>query len=226
MSSVVSSSLAGMDQLADIQYFIIFLTADTISLILQAVGGAQASKSAATSIPTQSATDIMVAGIIFQLIAMVIFMALGVDFVVRRTIKKPYAFQARRIAKTAATNSGEKVSENSRTWFKRNNGHLGSNVSTANTLVGSNSNGSITASKPTAVDSEASVTAFQSANGGMSEKQLQRRWWMFLLGVGISSLMVIVRGEFVSRSRSFGRARKVTERSVLDGLVTCQTIPS
>ncbi|OCF34088.1 hypothetical protein I317_05638 [Kwoniella heveanensis CBS 569] len=76
-------------------YFFTFITADLISLILQAVGGGQASSSAAEGAPTQSATNIMVAGIIFQLVAMATFMTLGADFIIRATMRRPYKFQER-----------------------------------------------------------------------------------------------------------------------------------
>ena len=39
----------------------------------------------------------MVAGIIFQLISMVMFVGLGLDFILRATQKRPYTFQAQRI---------------------------------------------------------------------------------------------------------------------------------
>jgi hypothetical protein len=81
------------------QYFIIFLTADLISIVLQAVGGAQASQSASSGSPTQTATNIMVAGIIFQLISMVIFVSLGLHFIIRATRGKAYEFRVRAIAK-------------------------------------------------------------------------------------------------------------------------------
>ena len=86
---------------ADTQYFILFISLDIVSLILQAVGGGQASASAATSIPTDSATHIMVAGIIFQLCSMAVFMGLGFDFVYRTTTRRAYAFRTRAIAKKA-----------------------------------------------------------------------------------------------------------------------------
>ncbi|KAK4686264.1 hypothetical protein P7C73_g3866, partial [Tremellales sp. Uapishka_1] len=79
-------------------YFIIFITADVISLVLQAVGGGQAASTAGTSSPTKSATDIMVAGIVFQLFSMFVFICFGIDFVIRTRLDKPYYHQQQRLA--------------------------------------------------------------------------------------------------------------------------------
>ena len=76
-------------------YLFIFLTADIISLVLQAVGGGQASAAATSGVPTTSATNIMVSGIIFQLISMVVFVSLGFDFIRRVTRDQPYASRQR-----------------------------------------------------------------------------------------------------------------------------------
>ncbi|RXK39793.1 hypothetical protein M231_02986 [Tremella mesenterica] len=83
-------------------YLAIFLVADTISLVIQAVGGGKASAAAAKGIPTASATDTMVAGIIIQMIAMAVFVGLAFDFIWRASLKKPYAFQERRLEKIIA----------------------------------------------------------------------------------------------------------------------------
>ena len=87
-------------------YFAVFITADVISLILQAVGGGQASASAASGIPTTTATNIMVAGIIFQIISMGIFILCGADFLIRFRYNRPYAFQAARMSRKGGV--GEK----------------------------------------------------------------------------------------------------------------------
>ncbi|KAK8861618.1 hypothetical protein IAR55_002441 [Kwoniella newhampshirensis] len=62
-------------------YLAIFVTCDIISLILQAVGGGWAA-SASDPIP-KTPTNIMVGGIIFQLVSMVLFTALAFDFILR-----------------------------------------------------------------------------------------------------------------------------------------------
>ncbi|KAI1401748.1 RTA1-domain-containing protein [Hypoxylon fuscum] len=66
-------------------YTIVFLSCDLISLVLQAAGGAMASM-ATDNGDTKLGTNIMVAGVIFQLVAMAIFTLLALDFV-RRTAK-------------------------------------------------------------------------------------------------------------------------------------------
>ena len=78
-------------------YFTLFIIADLISLVLQAVGGGQAASSAGDSAPTDTATDIMVAGIIFQLVSMGIFVILGFDFIVRANSNRAYGFRIRQI---------------------------------------------------------------------------------------------------------------------------------
>ncbi|KAI6084893.1 RTA1-domain-containing protein [Hypoxylon rubiginosum] len=67
-------------------YTIIFLTCDVISLVIQAAGGAMASSAASSQTDTQLGTNIMVAGVIFQLVAMTAFALLSIDFV-RRSAK-------------------------------------------------------------------------------------------------------------------------------------------
>ncbi|KAI0380253.1 RTA1-domain-containing protein [Hypomontagnella monticulosa] len=61
-------------------YSIIFLTCDLISLIVQAAGGAMASMASGGDGDTAPGTNIMVGGVIFQLVAMVIFTLLALDF--------------------------------------------------------------------------------------------------------------------------------------------------
>ncbi|KAI0179022.1 RTA1-domain-containing protein [Hypoxylon sp. FL1284] len=66
-------------------YTIIFVTCDVISLIIQAVGGAMASMASGDHKDTKPGTNIMVGGVIFQLVAMTIFALLSMDFVRRST---------------------------------------------------------------------------------------------------------------------------------------------
>lgn len=73
----------------------VFVTCDIISLILQAVGGGWA---ASSTFPVPKApTNIMVAGIIFQLVSMVIFSFLACDFMYRAWRKKPYQRKLRQL---------------------------------------------------------------------------------------------------------------------------------
>jgi hypothetical protein len=77
-SSVLSPSL----------YLWIFVTCDVISLVVQAIGGGMAS--AATNDPngdTAPGTHIMVAGIVFQMASITVFVVLAADFV-RRAVRR------------------------------------------------------------------------------------------------------------------------------------------
>ena len=146
----------------------VFLLADLVSLILQAIGGGQAASSAANGSPTTSATHIMVAGIIFQLISMGFFVGLGIDFVVRTTLKKPYAFRERQIVADAQKKAN-----------KRAKAHR---TDSDQTLEANNS-----------------VTATKSEGGEtVAAKQNQNRYWLLLAGAMISSVMIVIRGEFAS----------------------------
>lgn len=71
-------------------YIIIFVAADIISLILQAVGGGGAAVAAQDYKDTTESTHIMLAGILFQLATTTIFVILAVDFIVRVMFHKPY----------------------------------------------------------------------------------------------------------------------------------------
>nr|XP_019050050.1 hypothetical protein I302_00471 [Kwoniella bestiolae CBS 10118]OCF28980.1 hypothetical protein I302_00471 [Kwoniella bestiolae CBS 10118] len=132
-------------------YFATFITADIISLVLQAIGGGKASSSAAEGAPTQSATNIMVAGIIFQLVSMGVFIGLGIDFLLRATAEKPYAFRVRQIER----NNAKKAQK-------------------------------------------AMATGERKDSNEEYEHQHIRAWWILLIGVGISSLMILIRGIYRS----------------------------
>jgi len=151
-------------------YFTCFLIADVISLILQAVGGGQAASSAATGEPTVTATNIMVAGIIFQLISMVVFVALGFDFVLRASTRRSYVFRQRQIA-AATLKSKSKASEKS--------GDL-----------------SQTPSDETSSDEIRPET--QTVGEDVEGRQNLTRWWTMLSGAMISSIMILIRGVYRS----------------------------
>ncbi|KAG4278294.1 hypothetical protein FPRO04_13925 [Fusarium proliferatum] len=69
-------------------YAIVFLTCDIIALIVQAVGGAMASTEAdKIHGDTKPGTNIMVAGIVFQMAAMIVFSVLVLDFMRRVFVK-------------------------------------------------------------------------------------------------------------------------------------------
>ncbi|KAL4906049.1 hypothetical protein BDW74DRAFT_137621 [Aspergillus multicolor] len=69
-------------------YLIIFVTCDVISLVVQAIGGGMASVAAAQENGnTKPGTNIMVAGIIFQMASITVFVLCAADFV-RRTLRR------------------------------------------------------------------------------------------------------------------------------------------
>lgn len=187
-------------------YFIVFLTADVISLILQAVGGGQASSSAGEGAPTQSATDIMVAGIIFQLISMAIFVILGFDFIFRANAKRAYVFRERQIAakrEKQATKEMEKV----------NNGSKGVLHRDSETTIAPVS------SDVVAPKSQESIEA-----AGQSEaRENITKWWIMLGGCLFSSIAIVVRGIFRSVELSQGWDSKLATTEnlqvFLDGMM-------
>lgn len=63
-------------------YAIVFCTCDILSLVVQAIGGAQASE-ANTNSAMELGTHVMVAGIAFQLLTMTLFVGLMCDFLLR-----------------------------------------------------------------------------------------------------------------------------------------------
>jgi hypothetical protein len=75
-------------------YLILFTTCDIISLVVQAVGGAKASVAQRQDKDTRPGTDIMVAGILFQLGTMSIFVIFLLDFL-RRTRQEQLSRESR-----------------------------------------------------------------------------------------------------------------------------------
>lgn len=67
-------------------YVIIFSTADVVSLVIQAIGGGSASVASNRGTNTKPGTNTMVAGILFQLATMVVFVGFMLDFL-RRAFK-------------------------------------------------------------------------------------------------------------------------------------------
>jgi hypothetical protein len=91
------------------QFVAIFLTADIVSLVLQAIGGGWAA-SAEAPVP-DAASNLMLAGIAFQLAVMIIFVAIGIDFCLRIATRRPYGT---RVNKLAAGNNIEMGATDSR----------------------------------------------------------------------------------------------------------------
>ncbi|KAI0692283.1 RTA1 like protein-domain-containing protein [Cytidiella melzeri] len=74
-------------------YSRIFLTCDIIALVIQAAGGGIASS--ADSVSTQNVgSNVMLAGIVFQLVSLVFFSALMAEFFLRFWISRPLRFAA------------------------------------------------------------------------------------------------------------------------------------
>ncbi|WVW79821.1 hypothetical protein I302_101791 [Kwoniella bestiolae CBS 10118] len=167
-------------------YFATFITADIISLVLQAIGGGKASSSAAEGAPTQSATNIMVAGIIFQLVSMGVFIGLGIDFLLRATAEKPYAFRVRQIERNNAKKAQKAMATGER---KDSNGTLVPTSSDDTRVTGMNS---------TQEKTEGDLEAQKGHVSEEYEHQHIRAWWILLIGVGISSLMILIRGIYRS----------------------------
>ncbi|CDZ98167.1 RTA-like protein [Phaffia rhodozyma] len=75
-------------------YTVIFCSGDIISLIVQAIGGASAAIAVQdTSLPRkdpEKGAKIMVGGIIFQMFVMVLFTALGAEFLFRWATNRPF----------------------------------------------------------------------------------------------------------------------------------------
>ncbi|KAB5588697.1 RTA1-like protein [Ceratobasidium theobromae] len=69
-------------------YSIVFITADVTALVIQAVGGAMASI-ADTLESANRGGNIMLAGIIIQLVAVVLYTILAIEFIVRYTLNRP-----------------------------------------------------------------------------------------------------------------------------------------
>ncbi|KIJ45153.1 hypothetical protein M422DRAFT_46958 [Sphaerobolus stellatus SS14] len=70
-------------------YSIIFLCADIVALIIQAVGGAQASDAASNGQDPNPGGHIMLGGIFFQMAALVFYMILAAEFLTRYNLDKP-----------------------------------------------------------------------------------------------------------------------------------------
>ncbi|WVR04184.1 hypothetical protein IAU60_001184 [Kwoniella sp. DSM 27419] len=195
-------------------YFAIFITADIISLILQAVGGGKASASAGEGAPTQSATNIMVGGIIFQLISMGIFVILGADFIIRANSRRAYAFQERWIVKRA-----EQKEAKSRQ--RRDSEKTLTHVESDQTVVGAG--GAQGVKKLTTPHDLAEAEAQQSHAEQEDERANLRAWWILLGAVLVSSIVIVVRGIYRSAELVQGWEGKLitTEmyQNILDALM-------
>ncbi|CAE6506566.1 unnamed protein product [Rhizoctonia solani] len=69
-------------------YSIIFITADVTALVIQAIGGAMASI-ADTLEGAEQGSHVMLGGIVIQLVAVVLYTILGLEFILRFTYNRP-----------------------------------------------------------------------------------------------------------------------------------------
>lgn len=189
-------------------YLIVFLTADIISCILQAIGGGKASASAGEGAPSQNATDIMVAGIIFQLISMAVFVVLGFLFIFRATSRKPYAFRERQIAAKREKQAAKAAASS----LEKGLAHRDSDTTIAPT-----------SSDATAVHANGAIKSGEVVDGEeqIEARQNLKRWWIMLGGCLVSSIAIVVRGIFRSIELSHGWESRLATTEVyqvaLDG---------
>ncbi|KAM0202358.1 hypothetical protein ACHAPI_001546 [Fusarium lateritium] len=82
---IVSAFGPGNSRLSPEYYTRIFIPCDLVSLILQAVGGGMASTAARMEESAATGTDIMIAGLVFQVITIIGFIVCSIDFALRTT---------------------------------------------------------------------------------------------------------------------------------------------
>nr|GAT60395.1 predicted protein [Mycena chlorophos] len=88
LSWVVTRLGSVYSRLTPIQYAIVFLSCDIIALVVQAVGGALAS-AANTLAGANQGANIMLAAIVFQFVALVVYSLLAADFFYNYTKDRP-----------------------------------------------------------------------------------------------------------------------------------------
>ncbi|EEB07494.1 hypothetical protein SJAG_02581 [Schizosaccharomyces japonicus yFS275] len=71
-------------------YAIVFISCDIVALVIQAVGGGIAGSSSTNQHTMDTGGNVMLAGIIIQLIGLSLFCYAGIDFVVRYCKNRPY----------------------------------------------------------------------------------------------------------------------------------------
>jgi len=72
-------------------YTIVFVSCDLIALIVQAVGGANASLAVQNEKSPNKGGHIMLGGIVFQMAAITVYMILAAEFLVRYILDKPFS---------------------------------------------------------------------------------------------------------------------------------------
>jgi hypothetical protein len=143
----------------------IFLTADIVSLVLQAIGGGWA---ASVTPSPDAASNLMLAGIAFQLGVMIIFIIIGLDFCLRIWKNKPYGSRINKLGATNSDNMEMGTREFDNESRRTSETHL--KGTGAGTGAGNGVNG-------------------QNWTG------MSRGWWLFMFGMLISSIAIIIRGK-------------------------------
>ena len=121
----------------------------------------------------------MVAGILFQLVSMGVFIACGLDFVVRVVRNRPYAFRCRQIAAAEGKRREKEV------------------------LKEVESGTMSTVDRPAAFQAPG-VDGTAGAGAQELSAEEQRKWALVLVSVMIASTMILVRGVFRSIELSEG----------------------
>ncbi|TYJ57336.1 hypothetical protein B9479_001875 [Cryptococcus floricola] len=135
------------------------LACDFISLIFQAVGGGWA---ATVDPPTpRTPTNIMVVGIVFQLVSMIIFSYLAYDFILRAMQRRPYPGRHQQDGVEMQSSMPEMGGKEYGSGVEREYGY-GQGVR------------------------------------GFRNEELVRGWKFVMIGTGICSLMIIIRGIYRS----------------------------
>ncbi|EJD50214.1 RTA1 like protein, partial [Auricularia subglabra TFB-10046 SS5] len=75
-------------RLSPAMYSIVFLSADNVALIVQAVGGGRAA-AAGTLEGANRGAKVMLGGIVLQFVAIIVYVALALEFLLRYTLDKP-----------------------------------------------------------------------------------------------------------------------------------------
>lgn len=95
-----------------------FITCDIISLVIQAVGGGMAAT--ASDEPggdsSETGTNIMVAGILFQVASMALFVCLSIDVLIHMHARRPVGFKLRRAVPEDEPGAHDDVPPLNRRW--------------------------------------------------------------------------------------------------------------
>lgn len=80
---IVAAFGAANSRIPPAYYTRIFIPCDVVSLVLQAAGGGIASVASHRGTPTRTGDDIMIAGLSFQVLTLLVFIAIAADFALR-----------------------------------------------------------------------------------------------------------------------------------------------